>query len=231
MTIQVTQARVVQVRPLTNTVLQVLLEPETYIDYAAGQYLQLLIGDATVYYSIANAPLGTHQYELHIRYSLDNPTDVALLALLSENALIRLQAPFGRCDIAHLHPLKPILFIAGGTGFSPVHAMIEQLLSVRDPRRFELIWIARTQGDLYLDEKANQWQNHAQQFQYSPLISSHTKQTPASLALSRHAADLHNWQIVISGPFELVYQTRDQLMAQGIGLDQMYSDAFEFEEN
>lgn len=231
MSIQETQARVVQVTPLTHSILQVLLAPEHYIAYEAGQYLQLLIGDTTVYYSIANAPIGSHQYELHIRHNPDNPTDQALLQLFRETGLVQLRVPFGICDMAHLDPVKPIVFIAGGTGFAPVKAMIEQLLCSGDTRRVELIWTARTQADLYLDEKVKQWQNHAQQFQYLPLVSSQDKQTPASVLLSRHQTDLKDWQIVISGPFDLVYQTRDQLVEQGVARDHLYSDAFQFEDN
>ena len=56
---QETKARVVQMMPLTDTILQLVLLPEHYIAYQAGQYLQLLCGDSAIYYSIANAPLGT----------------------------------------------------------------------------------------------------------------------------------------------------------------------------
>lgn len=231
MTIQTTKATVVHMTPLTDTILQLVLAPEHYIDYQAGQYLQLVIGDAELCYSIANAPLGSHQYELHIRHSLDNPTDLRLLEEIKQKGMLTLRAPFGVCDFKHLDPVKPILFIAAGTGFAPVNAMIEQLLVLGEARRFELLWSARTQSDLYLDEKVKQWQNHVQQFQYLPLLSSASdKQTPASVVLSRYAASLQDWQIVICGPFDLVYSTRDQLVAQGVSLDNLYSDAFQFED-
>lgn len=230
MNIRETKATVVQMNPLTDTILQLVLAPEDYIDYTAGQYLQLLLGDAELCYSIANAPLGLRQYELHIRHRCDNPADQRLLDEIKQKGVLTLRAPFGECHFRHLDPIKPILFIAAGTGFAPVHAMIEQLLVWGEARRFELIWNARTQSDLYLDEKVKQWQNHVHQFQYLSLLSSKDKQTPASLVLSRHAADLQDWQMVISGPFDLVYQTRDQLVAHGVSLDNLYSDAFQFED-
>ncbi|WP_204266930.1 hypothetical protein [Citrobacter youngae] len=40
---------------------------------------------------------------------------------------------------------------------------------------------------------------------------------------------LRDWQIVISGPFDLVYSTRDTLVGYGISPTQMFSDAFSFE--
>ena len=46
----------------------------------------------------------------------------------------------GNAVLNHLDAQRPIMFIAGGTGFAPVKAMIEQLLANADPRPFELFW-------------------------------------------------------------------------------------------
>jgi len=229
MTTQKTTAQIVQITPLTNRILQLHLAPKNYIEYQAGQYLEVLLDDTSAYYSIANAPLGSHEYELHIRHSPNNPLEEHLLNEIKRKGNLTIRAPFGTCDWDHLDPKKPILFIAGGTGFAPVKAMIEQLLASGTTRPFALIWGARTQSDLYLDEKVKQWQNHVQQFQYQSLISSQNTQTLASLALSNHALDLPNWQIVISGPFDMVYSTRDEFVNHGIGSENLYSDAFQFE--
>jgi CDP-4-dehydro-6-deoxyglucose reductase len=224
-----TKAQIVEVNPLTDTILQVVVAPETYIDYQAGQYLQLLYADTSAYYSIANAPMGTHRYELHIRHSRDKDTDKRLLDEIKQQGFVTLRAPFGICDFAHLDPIKPILFIAAGTGFAPVKAMIEQLLLSGDSRCFELIWSARTQSDLYLEEKVKQWQTHVKQFQHAYLLTSENKQAMVAKVLARHAKKLNQWQIVISGPFDLVYRTRDQLIAHGVARSHLYSDAFQFE--
>lgn len=230
MVIQRTKAAVVQMNPLTDTILQLILAPEQYIDYQAGQYLQLLLGDTALPFSIANAPLGTRKYELHIRHTQENPTSKWLLDEIKQQGFLNLSAPYGECDYLHLDAAKPIIFIAAGTGFAPVNAMIEQLLAHGSPPRFELIWTARTQSDLYLDEKVKQWQNHVHQFKYTPLLSTKNKKTPFSILWSQHAHDLHHWQIVLSGSFEMVYKIRDQLIAQGVPRHNLYSDAFQFEE-
>ncbi len=224
-----TKAQVIEMVPLTDTILQLVLAPKRFIDYQAGQYLQLLYGNTETYYSIANAPLGTRKYVLHIRHSRDNPSDLCLLNEIKKQGWVNLRAPFGECDFMHLDPIKPIIFIAAGTGFAPVHAIIEQLLTSGDARRFELIWGARNQSDLYLDEKVKKWDKHVDQFEYVSSLTSERKDTLAEIVLARHAQDLEDWQIVISGPFDLVYIIRDQLVAHGVGLHHLYSDAFQFE--
>jgi len=228
MNTKITLAQVERIVPLTDSILQLILTPEDYIDYEAGQYLQILQGNEAFSYSIANAPLGSHSYELHIRHSRDNPYNQALLTDIKHQGKVQIQLPFGDCHLNRMQP-KPILFIAGGTGFAPIKAIIEQLLATGELRPFELIWGARSQSDLYMDELVTHWQHHVPQFQYFSLLSETSQETLASTALARHQHDLNDWQVVISGPFDMVYNTRDLLVEHGALRENLFSDAFSFE--
>lgn len=226
---QTVKAQVEKIVPLTDSIMHLILKPEHYIAYQAGQYLNILCEQQQLSYSIANAPLGAHHYELHIRHSLENPYNQSLFNHIKEEGSVVLQLPFGNCSIDHLDKQRPIIFIAGGTGFAPVNALIEQLLADADPRSFELFWGARNQSDIYLDEKVLRWQNHIRRFKYYPFLSEASKENLLSHLLVRHSQDLSNWQIVISGPFDMVYSIRDALVEQGLPSAQIFSDAFSFE--
>ncbi|MBA2710877.1 MAG: NAD(P)H-flavin reductase [Tatlockia sp.] len=219
------------VNPLTDSILKVILAPENYIDYKAGQYLNVIFANEELSYSIANAPLGSHKYELHIRHSVDNTSNQKLLAEIKERGALKIKIPLGDCHLDQLDKQKPILFIAGGTGFAPIKAMIEQLLASNDVRPFELFWGARSQSDLYMHEKVTHWQTHASHFRYFSLLpNSSSKDTLASMVIEQHHQDLNKWQYVISGPFDMVFATRDALVKQGVKQSQLFSDAFCFEE-
>ncbi len=224
------KAKIEHVSPLTDSILQVVLKPEKYVDYQAGQYLQLLSSDAELSYSIANAPLGSQTYELHIRHSQDNRSNQRLLADIKKHGEITIRVPLGDCHLDRLRAHKPILFIAGGTGFAPVKAMIEQLLADGEKRPFELFWGARSQSDLYMDEKVRQWQAHVEHFRYFSLLSNASKETLASIILDHHQHDLKDWQVVIAGPFDMVYAIRDILVTHSLPTAQLFSDAFSFEQ-
>lgn len=226
---QVTNAQVEDISPLTDSIIRLLLTPEKYVDYHAGQYLQILLGEEAFSYSIANAPLGSHKYELHIRHGMENPYYQRLFAHIKEHGSVTIRLPFGSCSIDRLDAQRPILFIAGGTGFAPVKAMIEQLLSSSDVRPFELFWGARLQNDLYMDEKVSNWQAHVSRFNYFALVCDEKAKPIISSVLSRHPHDLGDWQIVISGPFDMVYSTRDVLVQNGVSAAHLFSDAFSFE--
>ena len=220
------RAQIEHIRPLTDNLLQLILTPEKYVDYQAGQYLQIIYNEEAFSYSIANAPLGAHKYELHIRHSPDIAVKQPFLAAMKQTGHVTLHLPFGECDIRHLDPVKPILFIAGGTGFAPIKAMIEQLLANGEQRPFELYWGARSTRDLYMNEQVAIWQNHVLHFHYFSQCSDTNKTTLASSVLKRHANDIQDWQMVISGPFDMVYNTRDELIAGGAIPAQLFSDAF-----
>ena len=226
---EITSAQVSHVTPLTNRLLRVTLTPEHYIDYEAGQYLQVVSSSETLYYSIANAPLGSKTYELHIRHNPDNLEHQHILEAITKQGHVILNLPFGVCSVSALNPNKPILFIAGGTGFAPIKAMIEQLLTDGHTERFELYWSARTQEELYLDEKILAWEKHVANFTYTPHITT-SQQTPlVERILKQHQNTLETWQVVLAGPFDFVYSLRDELIAHGLASEQLFSDAFHLE--
>lgn len=222
-------AHVESITPLTDSILQLVLTPERYIDYQAGQYLEVLTAGDALSYSIANAPLGSHKYELHIRHAKDNTYNQQLLAEIKQRGALTIRLPLGDCHLDKLYPERPILFIAGGTGFAPIKAMIEQLLATGDKRSFELFWGARSQSDLYMNEKVSNWQAHVAQFRYYSLLSNSSKETLASMVLDQHEVDLKYWQFVIGGPFDMVFTIRDVLLEHGVSREQLFSDAFSFE--
>jgi len=223
---QQTTAHVDSITPLTETILQLILTPETYIDYQAGQYLQILSKKNAYCYSIANAPLGLKKYELHIRQDRTNSSTQTLLDKIKQEHTAQICLPFGNCDISHLQKNKPILFIAGGTGFAPIKAMIEQLLATGETRPFELFWGARSQSDLYMDNLVRLWQQRVSHFQYFSQLSTNNQATLGSNVLTRHQTDLKDWQVVIAGPFDMAYSTRDELVAHGALEANIFSDAF-----
>lgn len=229
MTNSIIKANIEAINPLTDTILQIILQPEHYVDYHAGQYLNIIQRDEQLSYSIANAPLGSHKYELHIRHSQDNSANKNLLAQMKARGEVLIQLPFGNCHLEKLDATKPIVFIAGGTGFAPVKAMIEQLLATGDTRSFELYWGARSLSDLYMSERVNQWKGHVNQFRYVSLLANSSRETLASTLIDHHQSDLAAWQYVLAGPFDMIYGLRDSLVALGLSVDQLYSDAFSFE--
>lgn len=222
-------ARVESIEPLTDSIVKLVLAPESFIDYEAGQYLKIHLAHELLAYSIANAPLGSQKYELHLRHSQNNPSNQRLLAEMKNRGALTLSLPYGDCYLNMLDADKPIVFMAIGTGFAPVKAMIEQLLATSDKRLFELYWGARSQSDLYMDAKVAEWQNHVKNFRYFSFYpQAKDQQSLAERVLNHLKSDILNFQIVISGPFDRVFAAKETLEAHGVKTKQLFSDAFSF---
>ena len=220
------EAIVHSVCPLTDSILQITLEPLRFHAYRAGQYLQIHHRGKTFPFSIANAPLGSHKLELHIRHSRDNPYNDEILMAIRKQGRVLIEYPQGDCHVDKLLAGRSILFLAQGTGFSPLKAMIEQLLADGDERPMHLFWGARSKNDLYFEERLTQWQSHVAHFEYTSVLSG--SGFLHEVVVNNYPSLLES-QIVAAGAFDMVYKARDAFVAKGFNANHMFSDAFTFE--
>jgi len=224
-----TKAQLKEIQPLTNTIVRLVLEPAAYQAYQAGQYLQMKTADNLAYFSIANAPLGSRLYELHIRHEKKHQSSQKLLEYLQVHSEVEIQLPLGQAHFGNFDPQRPFIFIAGGTGFAPIKAIIEELLHRDDPRVFECYWLTKTRSDLYFQPQLLEWQHQVPKFKYLSLCPEKSDQILLQELHARHGLQLQDFQLVVSGAFDMVYRCRDQLLAWGIDAKFIFSDAFEFE--
>lgn len=218
------------VSPLTDSILRVLLEPEVFVPYEAGQYLQLETTEGLLAYSIANAPLGSSHYELHIRHTGGDPFAREPCKTLSSHQEVHIHLPFGQCHFKRLATYKHIIYLAGGTGFAPVKAMLEYAFATGDARNSVLYWSAKQKSDLYW-EPIQHWADHTEHFRYIPILL----ETPSiatvlnAVIQSVKKVDIVHTGVVLAGPFDMVYKMRDGLLLAGFLPEHVFSDAFEFE--
>lgn len=52
---------------------------------------------------------------------------------------------------------RPLVFVARGTGFAPIKAIVEQQLSLTPERRIELFWGVTSSSDLYDLDTLAEW--------------------------------------------------------------------------
>jgi NAD(P)H-flavin reductase len=208
-----------QLELLHGNVYRVLFK-NTGFSYTAGQYLEIVLPNTEPRpFSIANKP--SDLLELHIRWLADSPYLVALIDHIKKNRELTIQGPMGRC-VYHTTPAYPAILVAGGTGFAPLKAIIEQVLSDGLKQPMHLYWGARTENDLYLNELPTQWIKQSSLFRYTPTFGS----TP----LLQHAVladypNLANHHVYASGPFEMVHAVFNALKPYGLDPLLMHSDA------
>ena len=151
--------RVARKEQLNHDVLRLFLKlPDTQrLQFLAGQYIDFLLEDGRRRaFSLANAPHRDELLELHIRRVPNGDFTDFLFTGVEEKALLRIEGPLGQFTLRE-DSERPILMVAGGTGFAPIKAILEHAFAEELQQPIYLYWGARAKRDLYLDELPRRW--------------------------------------------------------------------------
>lgn len=204
------------------------------LHYLAGQYVDITTDDAQKRsYSIANSPTTDERLEFHVRHVPGGAFSGQLFTSIKEKTLLRIEGPFGHFYLRDDSP-RPLLFVAGGTGFAPVKAIIEYALHHGVTRSMWLYWGARARTDLYLSALPEYWAVQYPHFRYIPVLSEpeQADQWQGRLgmvheAVSHDHPDMSGFDVYVSGPPAMVHAARDHFLAAKMPPHQFFSDAFE----
>lgn len=231
-------ARVVSMQRLADDVMRLYLKlpASENFRYLAGQYVDILLrGGGRRGFSIANRPGGEDFLELHVRLVPGGEFTTHVFAEMKERAILRLQGPLGTFFVRE-DSSRPLLMMAGGTGFAPLKAMIEQIYaSGPHTRPVHLYWGARHRAGLYLHEQVEGWVDSRPGLRYTPVLS---EPLPADdwrgrtgwvhEALAADYPDLSGFDVYMSGPPAMIRAARERFAQQGLPDEQLCFDAFEF---
>ncbi len=236
--IKMLPCRVRKMEQLTDDVMRLYLAlPKTQeFHFIPGQYIDLILKDGQRRsFSIANLPEHTDEegLELHIRLVPGGHFTTRVFQSMKERDLLRLEGPFGTYFL-QTEPERPIIMIAGGTGFAPVKGLIESAMAKKEPYRIHLFWGVRDQKDLYLDSLIKVWDTQLPDLQYTPVLSESNSATwPGAIGFVHEAVlaaynDFSDMDIYASGPPIMVDAVRKTLRQRGMQLDHFYFDSFDF---
>ncbi len=166
------RARVVKMEKLTYDVMRVLLKlPEgQQIPFKAGQYINIILDDGQRRaFSFANPPHEAEFVELQIRLMKGGLFTTHVFEKMKEGDEVRFEGPIG--DFSLRESQRPIVFVAGATGFAPVKSMVEDAFKRGLKREIHLYWGVRQLRDLYLPELPQQWARDHANFHFIPVLS------------------------------------------------------------
>jgi CDP-4-dehydro-6-deoxyglucose reductase len=202
------------------------------MEFLAGQYLEVLLeGGQRRSYSVANAPDAGSQFELHVRHVPGGVFSAALFGGLPDGALLKVEGPLGR--FIYQSGSEPVIFIAGGTGFAPIKAMLGHALGEDSPRALHLYWGARESCGIYEAALVRDWARH------HPRLSVHTVLSDAAAAGPHRAGwvheavlqdhpDLAPFAIYAAGPPAMIDAIVRDFPARGAQAQRLYLDSFDY---
>jgi len=228
--------RVDSLEKCSDSILRLFLKlPSTErLLFLPGQHIDVLLANGERRsYSLANAPHVRDHLELHVRHYPGGHFSEYAFTSLKEKNLLRIEGPLGTFTLRE-DSSRPLIMVAGGTGFAPIKSIIEHILYRKLGREVYLYWGARTVRDLYLHDLARQWAADHSHIRYIPVLS---EQKPEEKWDGRsglvHAAvledfpDLGGHEVYTCGPPPMVHAVRDTFVQHGLSADFIYSDSFE----
>ena len=170
-------SRIASVVPLNSDIVELTLTLSQPLTYHAGQFSLLFVpshpvlSEAPRSYSLAKGDKthGVEAVQFHIRKVPGGVFTEWLFDQDRTGEQIILEGPFG--SFAWSEPETKVLFIAGGSGYAPVQALLEAC-SDKTPIDATVVYGARTQADIYCEGHVHTIQNNWKgSLRFVPILS------------------------------------------------------------
>jgi len=230
---RVLPARLMQKTRLAHDVMQLdlMLPPNQRLAFRARQYIDLLLpGGKRRSFSLANPPEDDALLSLHIR-EVPEGYFCGQLESLREKSVMRIEGPHGQFWLRSEHQ-RPVIMVAGGTGFAPLRAMLLQLMDAGFTQPVHLFWGARAEADLYSQEPLA-WADEHDALRYTPVLSEPDERWSGERgwvhqAVLAHYPALSEFDVYMAGPPPMIDAAKAEFAAAGLPMDQLFFDSFEY---
>ena len=162
-----------ELKKLAHDLMYIMLKlPQNQsLAFLPGQYIDIVMqDDKKRSFSIANMPNDKSEIELHIRHIEGGLFTGEVFSSMKVNDILRMEGPFGAFFYRE-EANRPMIFMAGGTGFAPVKSIMEYIISTKVSLPIYIYWGARTEQDLYLKELAENWAQQYDNVHFIPVLS------------------------------------------------------------
>jgi len=231
--------RVLSLEKKTGDVMVVKLQlpANDVMKFHAGQYIDFLLRDGDRRsYSMANAPhtlvAGSPAVELHIRHMQGGKFTDHVFGTMKEKEIQRVEGPQGSFFLREDSD-KPIVFLASGTGFAPIKAILEHMQHKDITRPAVLYWGGRRPEDLYMHDWVQAQCAAMPNLRYVPVVSDAQPEDQwqgrtgfVHQAVLQDLPDLSGHQVYACGAPIVVDSARQDYLAAGLPSDEFYADSF-----
>jgi CDP-4-dehydro-6-deoxyglucose reductase len=211
-------------------VLYLKLPSNERLQFLAGQYIDILQKDGKPRsFSLANAPHDDELLQLHVRNIAGGAFTQHVFSEMKERDILRIKGPLGTFFLREDSD-KPIIFIASGTGFAPIKAIIEHALHLGIKRPMHFYWGVRKPSDLYMLDMAKDWERRG--IKFTPVVSDEPwagRNGFVHQAVVEDYRDLSGHHVYACGAPVVVEAAHRDLTAQcKLPNESFFSDAFTF---
>ena len=232
---QMLRATVAEVTLHTPGVYHLALDlPEGHdVNYAAGQYLNIMLGDGEHRSFSMAAPQQGNRVTLQVRKIEGGRFTQGVLEKTQPGDSFDVELPHGSFYF-HESDYQPMIFAATGTGFAPIKAILESLLDNDDCPPIHFYWGMRDESELYLLDEIQSWASRLYEFTFIPVLS----RAPQSWtgrrgyvqnAIAEDFDDLSEHSIYLCGSPHMIQDAKAIVGLAGAQMSKIYADSFIFQ--
>jgi CDP-4-dehydro-6-deoxyglucose reductase, E3 len=218
------------IEKLTDDIMKLVLRlpPNSNFKFNSGQYVNIIRGNITRSYSIANCSDHKNQLEFFIK-NYDNGLMSAYFFKEAQiNDLLRLEGPIGTFFLRD-SSCKNIVFLATGTGIAPIKSILEGLDKSHEKYQNKNFWVivgARYQDDLFWDPNLKNLH-----IKYIPVLSRQDKDWNGEKGyvqelVIKQQIDLENTQVYACGSNDMINSAKELFFKNNLKENNFFSDAF-----
>lgn len=234
--------QIVSLTSLTPHVFKALLKPSEKVDFIPGQYLNFVMSDDDKRpFSIASSP-NSDLIELQIGAFVADSYPMQVIDRIksaqADNKPVTIEIPLGNAQL-RTESERPLLLLAGGTGFSYIKSMFEYLAEQKSQRHIMVYWGLRELAAAYELEETAAIIAKLPHANFIPVIENVTENVTEGegwqgktglvhQSVMHDIVSLEPYDVYLAGRFEMVGAIRGDFVEHGALLEHMYADAFAF---
>ncbi|NMP16975.1 NAD(P)H-flavin reductase [Thalassotalea sp. Y01] len=226
------RCQVASLQPLTNTVFQVLLKPEQAVSFEAGQYLNFVMSDEDKRpFSIASSPSDA-LIELQIGAFAADSWAMQVIERIKDNEYVEVEMPGGVAQLRR-DSNRPIVLLAGGTGFSYIKSILGELVERNYQQPVLVYWGLREPAACYQLAETQAMTDKLAHGQFIPVVESADEHWQGRVGkvhepLLKDVVSLESYDLYMAGRFDMVGFLRNEFINHGALSEHMFADAFAF---
>ena len=218
------------IEKLTDDVIKVVLRipPNSNFNFNSGQYVNVIKGNLTRSYSIANSSNHKNQLEFFIKNYINGLMSEYFFKEAKINDLLRLEGPIGTFFLRD-SSFKNIIFLATGTGIALIKSILEGLEKSHQLYQNKNLWVfigARYKNDLF-------WEPNSEtlNIKYIPVLSRQDNDWNGEKGyvqdiVLKQEIDLENTQVYACGSYNMINSAKELFFKNNLKENNFFSDAF-----
>ncbi|WP_448549489.1 NAD(P)H-flavin reductase [Thalassotalea fusca] len=228
----VVNCQVKSIEKLTAFVYKILLSPDVKVDFLPGQYLNFIMSDEDKRpFSIASAPQ-SDLIELQIGAFGEDSYAMQVIDKIKSSDTVQVEMAFGLAQLREDSD-RPLLLVAGGTGFSYIKSIFEHLVNTQSQRPVTVYWGLREPQACYEIDKTTKTIGLLSSGSFHPVVEFPDEQWHGKTGMVHQVVmadidDLSPYDIYLAGRFDMIGAVRDDFVEKGADVDRMFADAFAY---